>query len=95
MAMVMKSVAIGTALMLALSTPVTLPVMQGKALTLAIGPVALSYQRDDGVDFGLEGRCLTDQCPFFVLRVEEPSSIVEQTVRQLPRLSARQLKRAG
>jgi hypothetical protein len=93
--MVMKSLAIGGALILAVSAPLTLPIMQGKAVTLALGPVAVSYQRDEGVELDLEGSCLIDHCPFFVLRVETRTAAIDQTVHQLSRLSLRQLKRAG
>jgi len=61
----------GCALM-ALSACFTVPILSGTPITLAVGPMSVSYSQETDFEFDLDADCLSDHCPIIEYRVGLP-----------------------
>jgi len=67
----------GCALM-AISACVSVPILTGTPVTIAMGPVAIHYSQDTDFEFDLETECLHDSCPIIEYRVGLPGQEIWQ-----------------
>ena len=81
--MVLKSLALAGLAASLISLPVTLPVVAGTPVTLAVGALEISYDRRAGLDVDFKANCLLDTCPLAEVRFErpKPASEAEEPVR--------------
>tara|TARA_R110000744_G_scaffold1843_11_gene7119 strand:- start:2596 stop:2835 length:240 start_codon:yes stop_codon:yes gene_type:complete len=66
--MIIKPVLIGIALAALASTPVAVPLAAGIPVALAVGPIAVTYDRENALDLDLDLACLSTECPIIELR---------------------------
>lgn len=67
--MVMKTLAMGTAIALLVTAPVTVPLWSGAPVSLTAGPVAVTLHKERGIEFELDQDCILDTCPIVGLRI--------------------------
>lgn len=70
--MALKTVLITTIVLLAATLPVSVPAMIGTPVGIAIGPVEITYDRVNDLEFDLHTACFSDRCPIFELVVGLP-----------------------
>lgn len=66
--MIVKPVLIGIALAALASTLVAVPMAAGIPVALAVGPVAVTYDRENALDLDLDIACFSSECPVIELR---------------------------
>ncbi|WP_417498326.1 hypothetical protein [Maricaulis sp.] len=66
--MIIKPILIGVVLAALASAPVAVPMAAGVPVALAIGPVAVTYDRENALDLDLDIACLSTECPVIELR---------------------------
>lgn len=66
--MIIKPVLIGVALAALASLPLAVPMAAGVPVALAVGPVAITYDRENALDLDLDIACLSTECPVIELR---------------------------
>tara|TARA_R110002073_G_scaffold163599_7_gene319761 strand:- start:802 stop:1041 length:240 start_codon:yes stop_codon:yes gene_type:complete len=66
--MIIKPILISLALAALASTPVALPIAAGIPVALAVGPIAVTYDREKALDLDLDIACLSSECPIIELR---------------------------
>ncbi len=68
--MLLKSLAVGGLITSLICLPVTVPVVAGTPVTLAIGALEISYDRQAGLDLDFKANCLLDTCPIAQVRFD-------------------------
>ncbi|WP_417488792.1 hypothetical protein [Maricaulis sp.] len=66
--MIVKPILISIALAALASTPVAVPLAAGIPVALAVGPIAVSYDRENALDVDLDIACISTECPIIELR---------------------------
>ncbi|WP_417484633.1 hypothetical protein [Maricaulis salignorans] len=66
--MIVKPFLISLALAALASTPVAVPAAAGIPVALAVGPIAVTYDRENALDLDLDIACLSTECPIIELR---------------------------
>lgn len=70
--MIVKPFLISVALAALVSAPVALPMAAGIPVAIAVGPVAVTYDRDNALDLDLDIACFSTECPVIELRYGSP-----------------------
>jgi hypothetical protein len=70
--MALKSALITATVLLAATLPVSVPAMSGTPVGVAVGPVEVTYDRTNDLEFNLHTTCFSDPCPIFELVVGLP-----------------------
>ncbi len=66
--MIIKPVLVSIAMAALASTPVAVPMAAGIPVALAVGPVAITYDRVNALDLDLDIGCFSSECPVIELR---------------------------
>ncbi|WP_417478074.1 hypothetical protein [Maricaulis sp.] len=66
--MIVKPILISIALAALASMPVAVPLAAGIPVALAVGPIAVSYDRENALDVDLDMACISTECPIIELR---------------------------
>lgn len=66
--MIIKPFLISIAMAALASTPVAVPMAAGIPVALAVGPVAITYDRVNALDLNLDMACFSSECPVIELR---------------------------
>jgi len=66
--MSIKPILIGVAIAALASAPVAVPMAAGVPVALAVGPVAVTYDRQNALDLDLDIACFSTECPVIELR---------------------------
>ncbi|WP_339743963.1 hypothetical protein [uncultured Maricaulis sp.] len=66
--MIVKPILIGVALAALASLPLAVPMAAGVPVALAVGPVAITYDRDNALDLDFDIGCFSTECPVVELR---------------------------
>ncbi len=66
--MTIKPILIGIVLAALASAPIAVPMAAGVPVALAMGPVAVTYDRENALDLDLDIACLSRECPMIELR---------------------------
>lgn len=69
--MLVKSLVVAGLATTAASLPVTLPLVWGGSVTLAVGGVELVMDRNKGFDLDFDPTCFVKSCPIAELRIGE------------------------
>jgi hypothetical protein len=66
--MIVKPILISVALAALASTPIAVPMAAGIPVAVAIGPIAITYDRANSLDLKLDVACMSSECPVIELR---------------------------
>tara|TARA_R110000868_G_scaffold107263_4_gene293438 strand:+ start:59444 stop:59683 length:240 start_codon:yes stop_codon:yes gene_type:complete len=66
--MIVKPILISVALAALASTPIAVPMAAGIPVAVAIGPIAITYDRTNSLDLNLDVACMSSECPVIELR---------------------------
>ncbi|MGK0266937.1 MAG: hypothetical protein ACI82N_001190 [Maricaulis sp.] len=66
--MIVKPILVAIAMAALASTPVAVPMAAGIPVALAVGPVAITYDRENALDLDLDIGCFSTECPVVELR---------------------------
>ena len=80
--MILKSLAFAGLATTLICLPVTLPVIAGTPVTLAVGALEISYDRQVGLDLDFQANCLLETCPMAEVRFEraKPARVQSEPV---------------
>jgi hypothetical protein len=56
------------------TAPITLPIALGTPVSVAVGPVSVSYENRKSLDFDMDVTCFSERCPLFEFSVGQTGS---------------------
>jgi hypothetical protein len=72
--MVTKGLIIACLALAGATAPITLPIAMGTPVSVAIGPVSVTYENHEPLEFDMDVACFSERCPLFEFSVGQAGS---------------------